>query len=97
MPHWRMRALVGLGRQEILHVPRELAPEVGGIPELDLAIHDPEVYGLGRLASHDDAVEAGVFQLGPPVPASFAFAVAIRQRRFRGDTEAGSPGERDAG
>ena len=57
---------------DLLRLEGILAPEVGGIPDLDLVVVDPEVDGLLGLALDDQAVVAGELQLGTPVPAEDA-------------------------
>ncbi len=51
-----------------------LAPEVGRLAELDLAVADPEIDGFGGLASDDQCVEAGFFQVVCPVAAALGLA-----------------------
>ena len=50
--------------QACLRIPRAQAPQVRRVAQLGLAVLDPQVDGVRRLAQEDDAVKAGVLQLG---------------------------------
>ena len=64
------------------HRTGDLAPELGGVAELDLVVLDPEVNGLGCAALDDDAVPAGLLELGAPVAAGLGLAEKAGERRL---------------
>ena len=57
--------LVGLGAQQVHRLGHQLAPQVGGVPELRVVVLDPQVDGPGRLVLEDDQVVARVLQFRP--------------------------------
>jgi hypothetical protein len=69
-----------LGEQDVLYLARDLAPEVGGVADLDSAVVDPEVDRRGRDTVEDDRVPPGALQLGAPVPARLRLAEAAGER-----------------
>ena len=77
-----------LRADRLLGLERVQAPEVRGVAQLGLAVVDPEVDRLRRLALEDDRVEAGVLELGAEEAADVALAVAAGQRRLRADAAA---------
>ncbi len=83
--------------QGVLHFPRFLAPEVGGVTELRLAVLDPEVDWLRRSALHHDGVEPGGFHLGREISAGLRIADGAGFRGFGGDGEPALAGDRRSG
>ena len=82
---------------QLLGLAGDPAPEGGGVLDLGLALVYPEIdRGLG-LALDDDGVEAGVLQLGRPVPAALGVAHGPGQGRGGGDVEPADPADRSAG
>src|SRR5205823_10983759 len=80
---------------------RVLAPHVGGVAELDLAVVDPDVRRSFGLAAHHQQVVAGALQVHRPVAAALGLAEHAGQGRAGTDAEAvrerhGGTGERPA-
>ncbi len=61
--------LVELPLDQLLGLQGALAPEMSGIPDLHLAVVDPDVNQVGRLVAENHLVVTGVFQLRGPEPA----------------------------
>ena len=86
----------------VLGGPTGLAPEVGGVANFDLVVHDRQVYGLVGDAGDDDPVPAGAFEFRSEVAADVGLAEAPGKRRFAADAVAAgaadrNPGERTVG
>src|SRR3990170_3160766 len=81
--------------ETVLHFPREPPPVGARVPELHLAVLDPEIDRRLRLPADHEAVVAGSAQLGSPPPAGLGLAVAAGQRRLGRRRVAVSPGERE--
>ena len=79
------------------HGAGDLSPEVGSVAELDLVVLDPEVDGFGRAALDDDAVPAGLLELGSPVAAGLGLAEEAGERRLGAHAVAAGAGQGDAG
>src|SRR4030043_354257 len=65
--------------QQVAGLPGFLAPQVGGVTDLDPLVVPPQVYRAGGPALDDDRLVSGEFQLRPPVPAGFGFSIEAGQ------------------
>ncbi len=66
---------------ELLRLVAVLAPEMGGVPDLGLAVLQVEVDRLVRTAGDDDPVEARALEAEGEVPAAGGLTPEPRQRR----------------
>ena len=84
---------------ERVHLARDLAPEMLGGPELGLAVVEPEVDRLLRLAGEDEGIRSRRAHLGGEESAALAVADGPGERRAGAGRHAalagdGEPGER---
>ena len=74
-----------------------LAPEVGGVPQLDVAVLDEGVDGLLRLAAEEDAVEAGPAKASAGPAAVVGVGDGAGEGRLGDDGHAAAHGDVGAG
>src|SRR4029453_17172886 len=86
-----------LGEDRILDLPRDLAPKVRRVAELDGALVDPEIGGSRGDPVEDDRAPAGALQLSAPVAARLRLAEAAGERRLGADAVASGAGYRRTG
>ena len=78
-------ALAVAGDEGVLRLEGVLAPDIGGVFQLCLAVLDVNIDRLVRDTGHPDVIIAGKFQVGSEVAAGVSVAPAAGQRRFADD------------
>jgi hypothetical protein len=79
-----------------LGITGDLAPSHRGVAQLGLAVLDPQVDRLGRLALEDDGVKARLLELRRPPATGLGLGEATGQRRLAGHGETGGARRRGA-
>ncbi len=65
-----------------------LAPQMGSVAHLDLAILNPQIHRVIGAPTHYKRIETGFLQIVGPVAAAFGLAPDTGERAARADSEA---------